>query len=165
MKNISLLLLMILLSCTKTDKENISFFFNPASSLKTTKWHIVVSTDNQLFIDTTLTKDTKIDESILLKRFNVRKKTVLLISINDKTQLLNFDPDKQIGNRINIFTRYNDRVKIRALFEEFTKKSIKETGVIPDYLKFTDSLTANGSNFTQFDSLMVNVKPDNADNF
>jgi uncharacterized protein YcfL len=152
------IVLSILLGCNKDDKKNVSIFFNPAGSAKINQYDIVVTENKQVVFDTILKKDMNIDKSILLKSFYLNPKSSISISINNKVQLLKINNTPSKDKCVNVFLSYNDRIIIRSLYDSFTKKSIEETGVIPDYVAFLDSLTVHGTSTSQFDSLMINVK-------
>jgi len=157
MKRFIIIIIAIIVAGCKTNTRSVAVFFNASGSLNIETYHLKVVSNNLTLLDTAI-KNEQVDRSDLVKCIMTKSNDVLHVIVNGKELKLLLDSIGSANNCISLFIKYNDRIKLRELYGNYTAKSIKQTGTIPDYNRFVDSLTAHRAN--KYDSLLVEIKND-----
>lgn len=137
-------LVILFVGCRSKDGANIkaiSIFSTPAYSHAQRQNHVVVYLNSNKVADK-LTGYSEVSTSVYIKCLFIdsTKSNKILIKINNKS--IKIDPSKYHGKCLEIFTTYDNQLKIRNAFHAFEKLSIEKRNIIPDYKKYLDSINS-----------------------
>ncbi|MGN6398355.1 MAG: hypothetical protein ACTHMI_22475 [Mucilaginibacter sp.] len=153
--SIIVLMLAIITGC-KTNSRSINVFFDPSASLSIKSYRIKVASNQTILLDTTI-KNTFVNKSDLIGQLKIGEDEKVNIMVKAKQRSLRLDTIKPTSSCINLFISYDNQIKIRQLYDSYMAKTIKETGKIPPFKPFADSLTSQSSP-NKYDSLKIIIK-------
>jgi hypothetical protein len=158
MKRFIIIAIVIIAAGCNPKTQSVAIFFNSSNSLNIETYNLKVVSNSLTLLDTVV-HSNHVDQSNLVKCLKVISKDTLHLIVNGKGFRLSLDTVSSPNNCVSVFMKYNNQIKLRELYVNHTAKSIKRTGVIPDYNTFVDSLTAYRTT-DKYDSLLVQVNKD-----
>lgn len=161
-KSFLILVTLTMVICCHTSNKNVvkcALFFNPAQAFYADELHFIAKLNDSLILDT-LVKNTRIDNSKLLKCLNFKSSStqILSIDIDGKVQQVHLNAGSH--DCLNVFVGLDDHFLLYLKQDQIEKKKMnsgKSNNL--NGRQILDSLRLHAKNH-EYDSILVNIKTD-----